>query len=257
MRVEYRDWLASEGSRRRRIPDLRRRLHGVVLRFDRSRSESDRLVLRRARWRARRSVSLLDGDPSRDRLRDHLAERSRRDGRATRANAARPGFPFFYDPVAAGREALRRGPPRGMEGAAVLICNDYEWGMILQKTGMAESEILSRVATLIVTHGAEGSRFRSGPASFGFRRPALRGAGASTRRGSATPSAAAFSRECCAGDRWEFCGPGRERRGAFCLESVGPQPPRMRPEAFVDRFRESYGDAPRTFRSLRAGSGIK
>ncbi len=35
--------------------------------------------------------------------------------------------------------------------------NDYEWGMLTQKTGLTESEVADRVKALIVTRGAEGS----------------------------------------------------------------------------------------------------
>ncbi len=35
--------------------------------------------------------------------------------------------------------------------------NDYEWGMLQQKTGLTVAEVASQVEALIVTKGAEGS----------------------------------------------------------------------------------------------------
>ena len=153
------------------------------------------------------------------------------------------GIPFLYDPSQQVARLSGDDLLEGMEGAAVLICNDYEWGIILQKTGLAEPEILARVATLIVTHGAEGSSFRSGSRS--FRVPAARlrspavdptGVGDAFRGG--------LLKGMLRGDGWELCGRIASVAAAFCLESVGPQPPRMTSEAFLDRFRESYGEAP-------------
>src|SRR6185369_12406768 len=63
------------------------------------------------------------------------------------------GIPFVYDPsqqVArlSGEELLE-----GLEGAAVLIANDYEHGVIEKKTGLTESGLLARVPVVVVTHG--------------------------------------------------------------------------------------------------------
>ena len=64
---------------------------------------------------------------------------------------------FVYDPsqqVArlSGEELLG-----GLQGAAMLIANEYEFGVIEMKTGLSEAEVLSHVPVLVVTRGAEGS----------------------------------------------------------------------------------------------------
>ena len=38
-----------------------------------------------------------------------------------------------------------------------MICNDYEYEIFLQKTGMTEAAVLDAVHTLIVTRGEKGS----------------------------------------------------------------------------------------------------
>jgi len=45
---------------------------------------------------------------------------------------------------------------RLVEGAAYLLSNDYESGLLLQKTGWAADEILDKVGTRVTTHGADG-----------------------------------------------------------------------------------------------------
>lgn len=44
-----------------------------------------------------------------------------------------------------------------IEGARYLICNDYERGLILSKTGWSDAELRSQVAVLVTTHGADGA----------------------------------------------------------------------------------------------------
>ena len=43
-----------------------------------------------------------------------------------------------------------------IEGAAYLVCNDYERQLILTKTGWDEAELRAQVDTLITTYGADG-----------------------------------------------------------------------------------------------------
>jgi len=45
-----------------------------------------------------------------------------------------------------------------IDGATLLFTNDYEWSLVLEKTGLAESDIVARVGAAIVTLGENGSR---------------------------------------------------------------------------------------------------
>jgi adenosine kinase len=45
----------------------------------------------------------------------------------------------------------------GVVGAAILVCNDYEYELLKQKTGLSEEEILEHTGALIVTRGEHGS----------------------------------------------------------------------------------------------------
>jgi adenosine kinase len=154
---------------------------------------------------------------------------------------------FVYDPSQQVARLSGDDLLVGMEGAAVLICNDYEWGIILQKTGLAEREILARASMLIVTHGSEGSSFRSRSISFDVPAARLRGPAADPT-GVGDAYRGGLLKGMLRGDRWEFCGQIASIAAVFCLESIGPQPPRMSREAFVERFRENYGDAPELLR---------
>jgi adenosine kinase len=66
-------------------------------------------------------------------------------------------IPYIFDP---GQQCARMSGDElksGVVGAALVICNDYEYELLKQKTGMSESDILSVSAALIVTRGEHGS----------------------------------------------------------------------------------------------------
>jgi adenosine kinase len=48
------------------------------------------------------------------------------------------------------------------EGAAYLFVNDYELGLLLQKSGWTEAELRSRIGTLVTTLGGKGVRVQPG-----------------------------------------------------------------------------------------------
>ena len=72
------------------------------------------------------------------------------------------GIAFVWDP---GQQCARMSGPEladGIEGAAIVICNDYEIELMKQKTGLDEAAILSRAGALIVTRGEEGCTIQQG-----------------------------------------------------------------------------------------------
>ena len=67
------------------------------------------------------------------------------------------GVRFLFDP---GKQTPRLDGEHilaGLEGASVLIGNDYEFAMMAQKTGRSEEELIGSVSLAVVTRGAEGS----------------------------------------------------------------------------------------------------
>jgi adenosine kinase len=67
------------------------------------------------------------------------------------------GIPFIWDP---GQQCARMAGDEltdGMAGATIVICNDYEFELIRQKSGMDEDAILAVTGALIVTKGENGS----------------------------------------------------------------------------------------------------
>lgn len=66
------------------------------------------------------------------------------------------GLPYIWDP---GQQCARMsgGELRdGLEGAALVICNDYEFELIRQKTGMDEAAVFGAAGALVITRGEQG-----------------------------------------------------------------------------------------------------
>jgi adenosine kinase len=66
-------------------------------------------------------------------------------------------IPFLFDPSQQVARLTGDELCEGFRGAAILIANDYEMGVLTQKTGWSAEEIERRVPAVIETHGPEGS----------------------------------------------------------------------------------------------------
>ena len=152
------------------------------------------------------------------------------------------GVPFAADPSQTltflDGDAIRQL----IEGAAYLFSNEYEAGLIADKTGLSDVEILDLVQTRITTHGAKGSvitRKGEPPISVGIVEASVvcdpTGTGDGFRAGFLT------------GIAW---GLGLERAAqvgallaTYVVETVGPQEYAFTHAEFVARFAGAYGDA--------------
>jgi adenosine kinase len=169
-------------------------------------------------------------------------------------------IPFVYDPSQQVARLTGEELLAGLEGAEILIGNDYEFGVLEKKTGMTEESLLTRVPVVVVTHGEDGSSihvrgggehvmgvsttYRIPPAR--LKAPALdpTGVGDAYRAGLL---AARLS-----GLTWELAGRAGALAAVYALESLGPQPPRYALADFVARFGDEFGadDAAVVGRSL-------
>ncbi len=67
------------------------------------------------------------------------------------------GVRFIFDP---GQQCARLTGDElrhGLRGAEILICNDYEFELIREKTGLSDADLLSQVRVLVVTRGEKGA----------------------------------------------------------------------------------------------------
>src|SRR5690606_24771283 len=78
------------------------------------------------------------------------------------ADCAAQGIPFMFDPgqqlpMFSGEELLAF-----IEQATYLAANDYEFEMVVERTGLSLEQIASRLDALIVTRGEKGSEIYAG-----------------------------------------------------------------------------------------------
>jgi adenosine kinase len=67
------------------------------------------------------------------------------------------GIPYIYDPS---QQVARMGGEditQGVVGAHIVICNDYEFEIIREKTGMGEAAMLEHASAVVVTKGEKGA----------------------------------------------------------------------------------------------------
>ncbi len=155
--------------------------------------------------------------------------------------------PFLYDPSQQVARLSGEDLLGGLEGAFLLIVNDYEFGILLQKTGLSREEIEELVPVLVVTHGADGSTISvAGPRA----RERHEVPAALLERPAADPTGvgdgyrAGLIRGIRIGAPWEVAGRIGSVAAAVVLETLGPQPPRYGTEEFVARYARSFGEEP-------------
>lgn len=66
------------------------------------------------------------------------------------------GLPFAADPSQQLARLSGEEIRRLIDGAAYLFTNDYEWDLLLQKSGLTEAQVMSQIELRITTLGAKG-----------------------------------------------------------------------------------------------------
>lgn len=159
------------------------------------------------------------------------------------------GIPFVYDPSQQVARLTSEDLLAGLEGAEILIGNEYEFGIIEKKTGLSEVEILGRVPVVVVTRGEEGSTIalRGGTPEAPNGAETLRIPPAKLNGEAVDPTGVgdAFRAGLLAarlkGLPWDVAGRVGSVAAVYALETLGPQPRRYTHAEFLARYRENYG----------------
>ncbi len=150
------------------------------------------------------------------------------------------GIAFMYDPSQ--QVARFTGEPlrHGIDRAYILICNEYEFELIMQKTGLSRAAILDRVPVVVVTLGEKGSRIYADGRAIDV--PIFPPQRIADPTGVGDAYRAGLLRGLAAGWEWELCGRVGALCAAYVLEQVGTQSHRFTPQEFVTRFRTVFDD---------------
>ena len=149
------------------------------------------------------------------------------------------GFRHIYDP---GQQCARQSGDElraGIIGANVLICNDYEFELIRQKTGLGVEDVLERSEAVVVTLGEDGSRIFTRDGTFHV--PVVPETRVVDPTGVGDAYRGGFMKGLAAGASWEVCGRLGSVAATYVLEHLGGQSHSYTWEEFVDRYETNFG----------------
>jgi adenosine kinase len=148
-------------------------------------------------------------------------------------------IPFIFDPGQGmpmfGGDELKTF----IRQARWVAVNDYEWGMLHQKTGLTIAEVASQVEALIVTKGPEGSDIYTQGRTLAI--PAATPKAVVDPTGCGDAYRAGLIHGLLKGLDWETIGRTASLMGAIKIESRGPQNHRFTRTEFDRRFRDNFG----------------
>ena len=149
------------------------------------------------------------------------------------------GIRFIFDP---GQQCARMSGDElkdGITGASILICNDYEFELIRQKTGLSEADAVAGADALIITRGEKGSSIltRQGtvdvPSVTPSREADPTGVGDAYRGG--------LMRGLALGLDWETCGRMGSVAATYALEHLGGLSHAYTLDEFRKRYEKHFG----------------
>ncbi len=160
------------------------------------------------------------------------------------------GIPYLYDPSMQLPRMDRAELEAGCKGAKVLAGNDYEFGMMAEKMGLAENELRRRTPITVMTRGeagalitVEGQEFEIPPA-----KPEKvvdpTGAGDAFRAGFVMGMSRGFS--------WPTVGRLAALTAVYAIEHPGPQQHSYTIDEFISRYENNFGSA-QEIQSLAVG----
>jgi adenosine kinase len=148
-------------------------------------------------------------------------------------------IPYIFDP---GQQCARMSGDElkdGLVGARLVVCNDYEFELIRQKTGLSEVDVLRDAEVLVVTRGEEGCWiYNSGNRVDVKAVPPHRivdptGVGDAFRGG--------FMKGMAVGAPLRVCGQIASVAATYALEHLGGQSHAYTFEEFSQRYEEHFG----------------
>jgi adenosine kinase len=148
-------------------------------------------------------------------------------------------IPFIFDP-GQGLPMFGAGELKTFIAQARWVAvNDYEWGMLQQKTGFTIADIMAQVEALVVTRGAEGSIVYTKGRTLTV--PCARPEAVVDPTGCGDAYRAGLIHGLLHGLDWETTGRVASLMGAIKIESRGPQNHSFTRAEFDRRYRDNFG----------------
>src|SRR6202790_975731 len=155
------------------------------------------------------------------------------------AQFAAAKVPFMFDP---GQGMPMFGPEElkvFVAQARWIAVNDYEWGLLQQKTGFTVSDITAQVDALVVTQGAEGSVLYTQERTLTV--PCAKPRAVVDPTGCGDAYRAGLIHGLLHGLDWETTGRIASLMGSMKIESRGPQNHNFTKAEFDRRYQDHFG----------------
>ena len=155
------------------------------------------------------------------------------------AQFAACGIPFIFDPgqqlpvFSADELQTLIGQSR------IITVNDYEWGLLRQKTGLNVADIAARVDALVITEGPKGSVIHTKGRTLNI--PCVKPARVVDPTGCGDAYRAGLIHGLMRGLDWETTGRTASLMGALKIESRGPQNYHFTRAEFDRRYHTAFG----------------
>ncbi|HYH36355.1 MAG TPA: carbohydrate kinase family protein [Candidatus Saccharimonadales bacterium] len=151
------------------------------------------------------------------------------------------GLPLVYDPGQQVSNSPAADLKAGVETAEVLIVNDYELGVLSEKTGLTAEEIKARVPVVITTLGKDGSLIEGAKVSQPIRIPVAAPAALTDPTGAGDAYRAGFLYGYLRQWQLPACGRLGAVTASFVIEHHGTQA-RFSKEAVKARYQETFNE---------------
>ena len=163
-----------------------------------------------------------------------------RDGMLQHArDCAAQGVPFMFDPgqqlpMFSGEELLTF-----IEQATYLAANDYEFEMVMDRTGLALEDIAARLDALIVTRGEKGSEIYAGGERYDI--PPVAASAVVDPTGCGDAYRAGLLYGIAQGYDWNTTGRLASLLGSIKIAHQGGQNHSFTPQEIADKFESAFG----------------
>jgi len=150
------------------------------------------------------------------------------------------GIPYVYDPsqqiIRLDADDLRQG----IEGCQALFSNDYEVGLIEDKTGLSLEDIRACADFVVITRGEDGADLYTDDGEFHI--PAVKPKAIIDPTGVGDAFRGGFLKGYMHGLSLERCGQMGSLAATYCLEAESPMSHQFDMETFINRFRQYFDD---------------
>jgi adenosine kinase len=151
------------------------------------------------------------------------------------------GIPYLYDPSQQIIRLSGEDLAAGLKGCDLLVVNEYEFGMLHEKTGLSAEEIRATpTRACIITLGSEGAHIWAGGALHAI--PPVPPTRVDEPTGVGDAFRAGLVKGIALNLPWELAGRIGALAATYTLEQPGPQSHSYTTAEFVARFREHFDD---------------